>query len=53
MHVWSDPRVVAVTPFVLRGDPGPFAEFGFLDKNNQPTRQYRALQQALNRVAGG
>lgn len=51
-HVWSDPRVIAVTPFVLRGDPGPFAEFGFVDRNNQPTRQYKALQQALNRVSG-
>lgn len=52
MHVWSDPRVIAVTPFVLRGDPGPFSEFGFLDRNNQPTRQYKALQQALVRVSG-
>lgn len=52
-HIWSDPRVIAVTPFVLKGDPGPFSEFGFLDQNNQPTRQYRALQQALQRVNGG
>jgi len=51
-HVWSDPRVVAVTPFVLKGDPGPFADFGFLDRNNQPTRQYKALQKALTISAG-
>jgi xanthosine utilization system XapX-like protein len=51
-NVWSDPRVIAVTPFVLRGDPGPFATFGFLDRNNKPTYQYQALRQALERAAG-
>ncbi|HCC84169.1 MAG TPA: hypothetical protein DEP87_00575 [Candidatus Pacebacteria bacterium] len=49
-NIWSDPRVIAVTPFVLRGAPGPFAAFGFLDQNNQPTNQYRSLQQALQRI---
>lgn len=51
-HVWSDPRVIGVTPFVLKGDPGPFAEFGFLDRNDRPTYQYQALQKALERVQG-
>ncbi len=46
-HIWSDSRVMAVTPFVLKGDPGPFAEFGFLDRNDQPTLQYKALQEAI------
>jgi len=46
-HVWSDPRVIAVTPFLLKGDPGPFKKFTFLDKNNQPTLHYTALQKAL------
>lgn len=46
-HIWSDPRVVAVTPFVLKGDPGPFAEFGFIDRNDKPTLQYKALQEAI------
>jgi hypothetical protein len=46
-HIWSDDRIIAVTPFVLRGDPGPFAGFAFLDRNNQPTSQYLALQNAL------
>lgn len=46
-HVWSHPQVVAVTPFTLRGSPGPFEGFSFLDADGQPTRQYEALQQAL------
>lgn len=46
-HVWSDPRIVAVTPFLLQGSPGPFAKFSFLDENGQPTSQYLALQKAL------
>jgi hypothetical protein len=48
-HIWSHPQVVAVTPFVLRGDPGPFSGFTFLDKNNKPTVQYEALQKALTK----
>jgi hypothetical protein len=47
-HIWSDARVKAVTPFVLRGAPGPFAGFSFLDGNGQPTRQYRAYQALLS-----
>lgn len=33
--VWSDPRVVAVTPFLLNAQEGPFIEFSFIKKNNQ------------------
>lgn len=46
-HIWSDSRVLGVTPFILKGDPGPFSGFGFVDANNQPTQQYRALQWAV------
>jgi hypothetical protein len=49
-HVWSDPRVVAVTPFILKGDPGPFKSFTFLDQFNQPTPQYTAVQKALTKL---
>lgn len=48
-HIWSHPQIVAVTPFLLRGDPGPFKSFTFLDEKNQPTAQYRALQKALQK----
>jgi len=47
-HVWSDPRVKAVTPFVLRGAPGAFAGFSFLDENGKPTRQYEAYKKAID-----
>ncbi len=49
-HVWSHPQVIAVTPFVLQGAPGPFAGFSFLDASQQPTRQYVAFQQALQKL---
>lgn len=49
-HIWSDPRVVAVTPFVLQGAPGPFAGFTFLDERGQPTSHYRALQNAIKKL---
>lgn len=47
-NIWSNPQVVAVTPFLLRGAPGPFEGFTFLDQNSQPTLQYQALQKALS-----
>jgi hypothetical protein len=49
-HIWSDDRILAVTPFVLKGSPGPFSGFSFLDANNQPTNQFRALKSALEKV---
>lgn len=52
-HIWSNPQVMAVTPFVLRGSPGPFSGFSFLDGQDKPTAQYTALQRALTRAQGG
>ncbi|MBW7956031.1 hypothetical protein H3C66_04840 [Patescibacteria group bacterium] len=46
-NIWSDERVIAVTPFVLQGDPGPFSGFSFLDKEGKPTNQYRAYQSVI------
>ncbi|PIY79837.1 MAG: hypothetical protein COY81_00655 [Candidatus Pacebacteria bacterium CG_4_10_14_0_8_um_filter_43_12] len=50
-NIWSDPQVVAVTPFVLKGTPGPFADFSFLTAQDQPTRQYLALRSAIQKVS--
>lgn len=50
-HIWSDERVLAVTPFVLKGSPGPFQGFSLLDENNQPTNQLQALQSGLEKVS--
>lgn len=50
-HVWSDPHVIAVTPFILQGDPGPYSGFTFINKKGQPTKQYQAFQKAMNLLA--
>ena len=49
-HVWSHPKVRAVTPFILKGSPGPFAGFSFVDGSDNPTAHYTALQSAMERV---
>jgi hypothetical protein len=49
-HIWSDSRVLGVTPFILKGDPGPFSGFGFVSSGNKPTNQYKALQWALQEL---
>lgn len=46
-HIWSNPQVVAVTPFVVKGSPGPFANFSFYSESGEPTIHYNALQGAL------
>lgn len=50
-HIWSDPRVKAVTPFVMKGSPGPFAAFSFFDDQDKATIQVFALQKALKDLA--
>ncbi len=47
---WNDPEVVAVTPFILRADQGPFTQFTFL-KNGSPTAVYNAYK-SLAKVKG-
>lgn len=49
-NYWSDPNVVAVTPFLLRADSGPFTQFTFL-KNGNPTPVYNAYKN-LAKVKG-
>jgi len=49
-HIWSNPAVVAVTPFTLRGAPGPFAAFSFIDGNGNKTLQYEAFQNSVKNV---
>jgi hypothetical protein len=46
--IWKqNDRIIAVTPFLLNGSPGPFADFSFLDETGQPTSQYLAFKKAL------
>lgn len=33
-HVWSDLRIVTITPFVLDAQDGPFKQFSFIDTEN-------------------
>jgi len=49
-HIWSDDRVRAVTPFILKGDPGPFSTFSFFNDQDQPTHQFLSLQEAIGRI---
>ncbi|NCS98109.1 MAG: hypothetical protein GW762_05975 [Candidatus Pacebacteria bacterium] len=48
-HIWSDPSVVAVTPFLLQGAPGPFEGFSFIDEGGKPTSQYISYKNALKK----
>ncbi len=46
-YIWIDSRVKAVTPFIMKGSPGPFASFSFFDASSNPTIQLFAVQKAL------
>jgi len=41
---WSDPNIVAVTPFVLQGNGGPFQQFTFIKGDGTFTKQYLAIK---------
>lgn len=45
--VWSDNRIIAITPFLFRGSPGPFAQFSFLDEHSKPTLNYLSYQRII------
>lgn len=51
-HVWSDSRVIAVTPFILQGAPGPFAGFSMLDESGELTSQGEAVRKIVAPVSG-
>lgn len=48
-NIWSDPRVKAVTPFLLRGASGPFSSFSFFDEYGNRTRQFEAYRRIVER----
>ncbi len=45
--IWNDSRIVAVTPFVLKGDPGPFSKFTLIDQDGETSLQYAAVANAI------
>jgi hypothetical protein len=49
--VWSDPGVVAVTPFLLHAGGGPFEGFSFLNSDNSPTKQYSTIEK-IKKIKG-
>lgn len=49
-HVWIHPQLIGVTPFLLRGSPGNFADFSFFDEQNQPTQIFDAFTRAFREV---
>jgi len=46
-HIWTKDKVVAVTPFIYKGSPGPFSGFSFMTADDKPTEQLEALRSAL------
>ncbi|HVF69227.1 MAG TPA: hypothetical protein VNA13_01535 [Xanthomonadales bacterium] len=48
---WTDPGVVAVTPFLLQGRGGPFQQFSLLGEGRSFSHQYNAIKN-LKKVKG-
>lgn len=48
---WSDPGIVAVTPFLFRAGDGPFKGFSFLNTDGSETKQYQLVKN-LQKVKG-
>jgi len=50
-NAWSDPNVVAVTPFILKAGAGSFSQFSLIGKDGQETPPYQSISQ-LAKVMG-
>ncbi len=50
-NVWDDPSVVAVTPFLLSANQGPFIQFSFLKTDGTQTPEYQMIQ-SLPKIKG-
>lgn len=50
-HIWNDPKVIAITPFILSAGAGPFIPFSFLDGGGNPNQNYKAIEK-LPKIAG-
>lgn len=50
-HIWNDPKVIAITPFILSAGAGPFTPFSFLDAGGNPNQNYKAIEK-LTKVIG-
>lgn len=46
-NVWDDPRVVAVTPFILDYSNPPFAEFSWIMKNGKTSPYYDVVKNII------
>lgn len=50
-NVWNDPDIVAITPFLLQGNGGPFGKFSFLNSDQSETKQYQAYK-SITKIHG-
>lgn len=50
-NVWNDPKIVAVTPFLLSAGTGSFPKFSFISQNGDKNLLYQALKD-LPKVKG-
>lgn len=48
---WSDPSIVAITPFLLRSGPGPFEKFSFLKNNGDKGEVFKTIE-SLKKTKG-
>jgi uncharacterized membrane protein (UPF0127 family) len=50
-QVWTEPQIVAITPFILFAGTGPFEKFSLLNSNHLPKKSYLDILE-LNKITG-
>lgn len=43
-HVWNDEKIVAITPFLLRAQRGPYSKFSFFRENGDKNELYLYIE---------
>ncbi len=49
--VWSDNTIVAISPFLLRADSGPFTGFSLIKNNGDKTERYKKIE-SISKIKG-
>jgi hypothetical protein len=49
--VWTDSHIVAITPFLLNAQDGPFSQFSFMDAGGQLSKVYKLIHD-LPKISG-
>ena len=50
-NIWTDPKIIAITPFLLKAGSGPFEKFSFMNNDGNKNQVFKTVA-SLSKVKG-